>query len=87
MGTYFVFSWICAVSIDVGRFRGSNKDGNLLIYAHKHVLYTIEHSPIKGVKMRKCSVPHPMLKGPWRGSYHTNTQKKRTIILYYAYIY
>src|SRR6267154_3538529 len=87
MGTYFVFSCICAISILVGRFRGSNKDGNLFIYAHKHVLNIIEHFPIKGAKKRKCSVPHPMLKGPWRGSCHTNRQKKWSIILYYAYIY
>jgi hypothetical protein len=41
MGTYFVFSYIYAISIDVGRLRGSNKDGNVSIYTHKHVLNII----------------------------------------------
>jgi hypothetical protein len=87
MGTYFMFSCIYAISIDVGRFRGSNKWGNLFIYTSKYVLNTIEHFPIKGAKMRKCSVPYPILKGPWRRSRHTNEPKKRFIILYYTFIY
>ena len=87
MGTYSVFSCIYAISIDVGRFRGSNKGGNHFIYTHKHVLNALQHPPIKGAKVRKCSVPIPILKRPWRRSRHTNRQKKRSIILYYVYIY
>jgi hypothetical protein len=86
MGTYFVFSCICAISIDVGHFRGSNKDGNLLIYAHKHVLNIIEHFLTKGAKMRKCFVPYPMLNCPWRRSSHINKQKNN-LLYYIIYIY
>jgi hypothetical protein len=32
--------------------------------------------------MRKCFVPYPILKKPWRRSRHTNRQKKQSIILY-----
>jgi hypothetical protein len=64
MRTYFVFSYTYTVSINVGRIRGSNKDSNLFIYAYKHVLNVIEHFPIKGAKMRKCSLPHLMLNCP-----------------------
>ncbi|KAG1906240.1 uncharacterized protein F5891DRAFT_975668 [Suillus fuscotomentosus] len=33
-------------------FRGSNKDGNLFIYTHKHVPNIIEHFPTKGANVR-----------------------------------
>jgi hypothetical protein len=87
MRTYFVFSYTYTMPIDVGRFKGSNKDGNIFIYTTKHVLNALEHFPIKGAKMRKCSIFYHMLNCPWRRSWHTNEQKKRSIILCYTYIY
>ncbi|KAG1778618.1 hypothetical protein EV702DRAFT_1044479 [Suillus placidus] len=45
----------------------------------------MERFPIKGAKVRKCFVPYIILKGPWRGTYHTNDSKKWFIILYYTY--
>ena len=87
MGTYSVFSCIYAISIDVGRFRGSNKVVNHFIYTPKHVLKVLEHPPIKGAKVRKCSVPIPILKGPGGGAGTQIDKKKRSIILYYMYIY
>jgi hypothetical protein len=87
MRTYFVFYHIYATPIDVGRFRGPNKDGNIFIYTTKHVLSAQEHIPAKGAKVRKCFISYHMLNCPWRRSRHTNEQKKRFIILCYTYRY
>ena len=86
MGTHFVFSCIYAISIDVGRFRGSNKVVNHFIYTPKHVLKVLEHPPIKGAKVRKCSVPIPILKGPGGGA-GTQIDKKSGLLYCIICIY
>jgi len=44
----------------------------MLIYTLKHVLMMLEHSPIKGAKMRLCFVSYPAPEWPCRGECHTN---------------
>jgi hypothetical protein len=71
MRTYFVYSCIYGIYLDVGRFRGSNKRWNVFIYP-KHVLMVSEHSPIRGTKMRICFLLYPSTKWPCRRECHTN---------------
>ena len=49
-----MFSLIYAIYIDVGRFRRSNREGNLFKHTHKYIINALEQSPINGAKKRIC---------------------------------